>query len=646
MAGAARQIERLRSSGVTWSGLLGQLLNGLVDASAMFLVAAGLSLIFGVTRIVNFAHGSLYMLGVFIAYSLVHALGEGDLGFCGAVLFSSLAVGAIGAAIEFVLLRRLYRAPELLQLLATFALVLIIKDVALAIWGPDDLFAPRVPALRGAFDFLGRRVPEYDLVVIAAGPLVLLALWLLLRRSRFGRLIRAATQDRDMIATLGINQAWLFTAVFALGSALAGLGGALQSPRMPASLSLDLETISTSFVVVVVGGMGSIPGAFVASIVIGLIKALCIWIGTVHLFGYAIAMPQFTLVAEFVVMAIVLVARPWGLLGTALAPGRFVPEASPPVAALSRKGQSVLLCVVLALCVLPFVFGGYPYVSVLVIEIMIAALYAASLQFLVGPGGMHSFGQAAYFGLGAYGAALAIKAALPMEVSLLLAPCAALLGAVVFGWFCVRLSGIYLAMLTLAFAQIAWSVVYQWSSVTGGSNGLVGIWPAPWLSAGNHYYFFTLVIVAALLVGLRKVVFAPFGLALRATRDSALRAEAIGIDVRRVQWVAFSIAGLASGVAGGLYAFSKGSIAPDVMAVSRSIDGLVMVLLGGVQSQFGTLAGAALYTWLSDVVARHTDYWRAAIGVVMLILVLILPQGIAGLPRLIGRKARERHGAA
>jgi len=247
---------------MTLSSLIVQLINGLADASSMFLVAAGLSLIFGVTRIVNFAHGSFYMLAIFIAYSLVAHIGASPLGFWGALLLAALAVALLGALVEMLVLRRIYRAPELLQLLATFALVLIIKDAALYLWGPEDLFGPRAPGLAGSVDLLGRRLAQYDLLLIVIGPLVLALLWLLLNRTRWGTLIRAATQDRDMVAALGVNQAWLFTGVFALGCFLAGLGGALQAPRVPANLALDLDTIANAFVVVVVGGMGSISGAF------------------------------------------------------------------------------------------------------------------------------------------------------------------------------------------------------------------------------------------------------------------------------------------------------------------------------------------------------------------------------------------------
>ena len=298
---------------MTLSGFLVQLLNGLAGASSLFLVAAGLSLIFGVTRIVNFAHGSFFMLGVYIAYSAVERLGP-VLGFWPALVLAALAVGIIGAAVEVLLLRRIYRAPELFQLLATFALVLVIKDAALWLWGPEDLLGPRAPGLSGAVDILGRRFPSYDLLLIVVGPVVLGALWLLLTRTRWGTLVRAATQDREMVGALGVNQSWLFSSVFALGALLAGLGGALQLPREPASLNLDLLTIGDAFVVVVVGGMGSIPGAFVAALLIAEIKAICIGIGTVEFFGIAFSFSKLTLVVEFLVMAVVLVVRPWGLL--------------------------------------------------------------------------------------------------------------------------------------------------------------------------------------------------------------------------------------------------------------------------------------------------------------------------------------------
>jgi branched-chain amino acid transport system permease protein len=602
---------------MTSSSILIQFLNGLASASALFLVAAGLSLIFGVTRIINFAHGSLFMLGMYIAVALAPILG-----FWWSVPLAALAVAAFGALVEATLLRRLYAAPELLQLLATFALVLVIKDFTLWAWGPEDILGPRAPGMDGAVQIAGLRYPEYDLFLIAFGPLVLGALWFLLRRTRWGTLVRAATQDREMAGALGVNQRWLFTSVFALGALLAGLGGAVQTPREPATLFIDLQIISDAFVVVVVGGLGSIPGAFLAALLIAEIKSFCIGL------GYS----KITLVVEFIVMAVVLVLRPWGLLGRMPTAARGPGAVELPLTLPSRSALTALVATALALALVPMLSAGYTLV--LLTDILLFALFAVSLHFIMGPGGLHSFGHAAYFGLGAYGAGLLLlKGGLPMELALALAPLLAVCGAVVFGWFCVRLSGVYLAMLTLAFAQITWSVMFQWDAFTGGSNGLIGIWPASWLSSKTAYYYLTLVTCVGAIALLWRVLYAPFGYALRAGRDSPLRADAIGIDVRALQWAAFVFAGLFAGLAGALFAFSKGSISPEALAVPRSVDGLVMVLLGGIQTLTGPVWGAALFTWLQDSVSRGIDYWRAVMGAVVLILVLVFPQGLTGFLR-------------
>ncbi len=616
---------------MTLSALLVQMLNGLASASSLFLIAAGLSLIFGVSRIVNFAHGSFYMLGVYLAYSIIGRLGGSPLGYWGSVLFAAVLVALIGLVIELLLLRRIYRAPELLQLLATFAVVLVIRDAVLWVWGPEDLVGPRAPGLKGSVEILGRQFPTYDLVLIAIGPLVLGALWFILMRTRWGILIRAATQDREMVGALGVNQAWLFTGVFTLGAFLAGLGGALQSPREPANQFLDLLAIGDAFVVVVVGGMGSIPGAFLAALLIAEIKAICIAIGQVTVFGVSFSFSKLTLVVEFLVMAAVLIWRPWGLLGKPASVSRNAGHAEAPLRAATPLLRRLGWLFLAVLVVVPVAGAHAPFVNVLMIDILIAVLFAASLHFIMGPGGMHSFGHAAYFGLGAYGAALLFKSlSLPMELALLLAPMIAGLGALIFGWFSVRLSGVYLAMLTLAFAQIVWSIVFQWDVFTGGSNGIVGVWPAAWLSEKWIYYYLTLASTVAGVLLLRRVLLSPFGYAMRAYRDSPLRADAIGIDGIRVHWAAFVLAGMVCGLAGALFAFSKGSISPEVISVGRSIDGLVMVLLGGIQTLVGPWVGASVFTWLHDLVARETDYWRAMLGFTILALVLLFPQGIAG----------------
>ena len=283
-----------------------------------------------------------------------------------------------------------------------------------------------------------------------------------------------------------------------------------------------------------------------------------------------------------------------------------------------------------------------PFALVLLVEILILGLFAASLHFMMGNGGMVSFGHAAYFGLGAYGAALAVtQLGAPMELALFTAPVLAGLGALLFGWFCVRLSGVYLAMLSLAFAQIAWSIVFQWYDVTGGDDGLLGIWPPEWASGRVAFYYLTLTVVTGSVLALWRLLHAPFGYALRAGRDSPPRAEAMGLDVRRHQWMGFAVAGLFAGIAGGLYAFSKGSVFPDEMAIPRSIDALIMVLLGGVQTLTSPLIGAATFVGLSDQISR-LEYWRAVLGAVIIAICVLAPLGIVGSLRALFDRREAR----
>lgn len=603
-----------------------QALNGLARASSLFLVASGLSLSFGVTRTVNFAHGSLYMMGAYLAWGWggwLHEWGLGGLSFWGGILLAAGGVALIGLLMETTVLRRIYQAPELFQLLATFGLVLVFEDLILLIWGPEDKVGSRAPGLGSVIQILGRAFPSYELLMIGLGPLVLGGLWLLLHQTQWGIRVRAATQDRQMVAALGVDQAMIFTSVFGLGAWLAGLGGALQLPRMAISHTMDRAIITEVFVVVVIGGLGSLLGSYLAAVLIG----------ELHAFGIVI-FPQITLVLTFLVMAIVLGIRPWGLLGRPTDPVRSGAEGiGIPLVEGDRRLGWLGILVLMLLSGLPFVADRF--VIYVATEVLIFALFGASLHLIWGTGGLVSFGHAAYFGLGSYGAALAVRyGSAPMEVALVLAPLAGGLGALIFGWFCVRLNGIYLAMLTLAFAQLCFAVAFQWYGVTGGDNGILGVWPADWARDPGIFYTLTLFICALGIALLRRTVHTPFGYSLRAGRDSTLRSEAIGIPVRRQQWLAFTLAGVWAGLAGGLYAFFKGSVFPDdVLSLSLSIDGLLTVLLGGVQTLSGPLVGSVVYktsqAWLTIV----TDYWRLVVGIFVVVLVVAFPQGIVGFGR-------------
>lgn len=600
----------------TLPALLPQALTGLAGASTLFLLASGLSVIFGVTRVVNFAHGSLFMLGAYIGCTILRHLPGAPLWFLAGVLLAALCTALIGILLELTLLRRIYDAPELLQLLATFGVVLIVQDAALAVWGPEDLTLPRAPWLRLGLDLAGTRFPLYDLVLIAIGPIVLVALWLLLARTTWGIRVVAATENREMVAALGIDQRPIFTSVFALGAGLAGLAGALSLPDGSANLQMDMAAITDAFVVVVVGGLGSLAGAYGAAVLIGVGRALGV-----------VLLPQATLVLVFALMAAVLVLRPRGLAGGT----QTEPHGAANAAALVRPAGTPLrlgaLALLVAMALAPCVAG--PFTLSILTEAAIAIPFAVSLHLLVGPGGMVSFGHAAWFGIGAYAAALAVRLlACPMPLALLAGLLAAAVAAIGFGLVVARVSGVYLAMLTLAFAQIVWAATMQWTSVTGGDNGLLGIWPPSWANP-TIFYWIALALAAAATLLLRRALYAPFGFALRACRDAPMRAAALGIDAPRLRLVALTLAGAVAGLSGALFAFAKGSVFPSVAGIPRSVDGLVMVLLGGVQATHGPVIGAIAYTFLYDTLLRATDLWRLWLGLAIVTLVVAFPRGLA-----------------
>jgi len=595
-----------------------QLLSGLANAMFLFLVASGLTLIFGVTRIVNFAHGSFYMLAAYLTYALAAALPIGGAGFYAAVVAAAVATGLVGGAVEVILLRRVYRAPELYQLLLTFALVLVGADAIKYFWGADNKTGPSAPGLAGSVSIAGQLFPTYDLAMLGLGPLVALGLWALFYRTRWGILIRAATQDREMVAALGVDQSRLFTGVFVLGCFLAGLAGALQVPRVALTTVMDTTVIVEAFVVVVIGGMGSVWGALLGSILIGVLGA----------FGILI-LPRISIVLIFVVMAVVLIVRPWGLLGrpeVAMRAAGAAVETREPGRGIPRAWLAALLVALVAAP--PFLPTFHVW---LLIEMLAFTLFAASLYLLMGGGGMVSFGHAAYFGVGAYGAAILMKqVGLPMPVAFLAAPFVAALVGVVFGFFCVRLSSIYFAMLTLAFAQIVYAVVHQWDELTGGDNGLLSVWPPPWLASPIRYYYVALVAGVLGLAALRRVMISPFGLILRAARDHPRRAEAVGVDLRAHQLVAFVVASFFAGLGGAVFVFLKGSVFPTYVDAPMSVQPLVMVLLGGVGSFAGAPVGAVVYKLLDTVITRYTEYWQALLGGILIVLVLAFPRGLVG----------------
>jgi len=306
--------------------------------------------------------------------------------------------------------------------------------------------------------------------------------------------------------------------------------------------------------------------------------------------------------------------------------------------------------------------AGSRYYTFLANDVVIWALFATSLNLLVGYTGLVSFGHAAYFGVGAYTTGILMKTA---GVPFLLAfPAGGLVSglfALVFGFFCVRLTRIYFAMLTLAFAQIVWAICFKWNEVTGGEQGMPEIpypsfdWverAAAWLpflggyKTSEYFYFLTLLLVAACLWLLRRVVGSPFGRMLTTIRENPERAEFIGVNVRRYELAAFVVAGIFAGLSGGLFGIFNRGVFPDFAYWTKSSEVLIMTLLGGMGVFIGPALGALVLIWLNQQIVSYTEYWPLILGTILVVLLFVFPGGIAGALESAARRLRGRRQVA
>ena len=281
------------------------LVNGLSQGMLLFIIASGLTLVFGVLRVINFAHGSLYMIGAFLAFSLSTLLSGGSFtSFLMLLLFVPPAIAVVGFFLEISLFRRVYREEHLLQLLLTYALVLILDDLARVVWGGDPRNVARPELLAGSVDILGLALPTYNVFILVVGPVIALGLWFMLYRTSAGNVIRAAVSYPDTLGALGVNVSWVMTSTFMLGCWLAGLGGVLMAALANIDLGIGMEKIIECFAVVVIGGLGSVGGALLGSLIIG-----------VGITFFQLPFGRWALVFPYLMMALVLVIRPWGLFG-------------------------------------------------------------------------------------------------------------------------------------------------------------------------------------------------------------------------------------------------------------------------------------------------------------------------------------------
>ena len=285
-------------------GLVIQLLSGMSVGMVIFLIAVGLSLIFGTLQVLNLAHASLYMLGAYLCFWISSMLSQVSGSFWWSLLMAPLLVAMFGGFLEVLLLRRIYAREMLDQFLLTFALILIIGDLCKLAWGVDYHTVDTPWPLDKAVIFGGLLFPSYNLFLILCGPLIYVGLWSLIRYTRLGSVVRAVTYNREMANALGVNVPIVYTGVFMLGCWLAGLGGALVAPMSAVMPGMDMVVLIDCFIIVVIGGLGSISGAFLGSMIFGLVTA----------FGILVA-PRLAIAFGFILMIVVLIIRPWGLMG-------------------------------------------------------------------------------------------------------------------------------------------------------------------------------------------------------------------------------------------------------------------------------------------------------------------------------------------
>jgi branched-chain amino acid transport system permease protein len=634
-------------------------LNGATLAGLYFLVASGFTLVFGLMRNVNLAHGSLYLLGAYVGFDVANWTGNWFAG----VAAGTIAIAAIGALLQEFVFQPL-AGDELRQTLVTIGISIVAADLMLAVWGgktyqysiPDWLdgaiVTPIVTAVKSNGQTVLLRYPLYRLVVFATAVVIGVGLWLGLNRTRIGMMIRAGVDDRAMLAAAGVNVRLLFVGVFAIGGALAGFSGVIGGSALSVAPGEDVRYLLASLVVVIVGGMGSITGAAIGALLIGLAEQ----VGLVY-------MPTYGVVLTFVIMVATLAWRPQGVMGNA----RTRATDPPPTAGTGEivhaelnTGTAVLG---IALVLFPLVASPF-FIFQVGAQILIVGTIGLSLMVLAGYGGMMSLAQLTVAGIAGYAVAILgangtgiLGFGWPWEIYVPIAILLAGVAGALIGAIAVRTAGVYMIMITLAVAMAFFYLVQQNYSLFNGHSGFRGV-AAPQVfgvdwQKQTPFYYLSLAMAALAYCGVVYAARSTFGRALMATRDNPRRMRAIGYNVTHVRIAAYFLSGLIAGVAGVLYVWFNGRISPGTVGVGEAIGVLVVAVIGGVRHPIGPFLGAALYillkTFAIDLVGA--DRFNTLIGAIFLIIVFVSPDGLLGLwrriaPHLEGTSLRQAAGDA
>jgi branched-chain amino acid transport system permease protein len=603
--------------GIPSAVLYGQLLLGLINGAFYAMLSLGLAVIFGMMNIVNFAHGAQYMMGAVAAWFLLNYLG---IGYWWALVLAPLGVGAVGIAVERLMLRRLYKLDHLYGMLLTFGLALMVQGVLSYAFGasgqPYSIPAELMGGRNLGFMFL----PNYRAWVIVASLAVCLGTWFVIERTKLGAYLRAATENPMLVMAFGIRVPRMIMLTYGAGAALAAFAGVMAAPILQVSPSMGADLLIVVFAVVVIGGMGSIMGSIVTGFLVGIIEGLT-----------KAFYPEASTTVVFVIMAIVLLIRPAGLFGSKPEPAASHQQTGLSSLVLNQRTQILIFLGMAALlAAAPLViYPGF------MMKAMIFALFACAFNLIAGYGRLVSFGHAMFLGAAGYVCGHAAKVwGLNPELAILAGTATAALLGLVSGWLAIRRSGIYFAMVTLAFAQLIYFVALQ-ARFTGGEDGLQGI-PRGMLfgfidlAQPQNLYAFVLAIFLGGFALIMRVVGSPFGRILKATSDHEPRAQSLGFETSHYKLVAFTLSAALAGLAGSTKAITSQIASLTDVHWSMSGEVLLMTFLGGVGTLYGPVIGAFTVVAMQNYLAALGQWVMVIHGLIFVVLVLAFRRGLVG----------------
>jgi len=588
------------------------LINGLANGMAVFLVAAGLTLVFGILKILNFAHGGFFMIGAYVAFTVSGRDNASGFLYLAAAIVAGGAVAALGWAADRAIFRRLRQVDEAYSLIATFALLMVCSGAVKLIWGLDYRSISPPDAWAGAVQIGPLFVPSFSLLVFGLGVVVFILLDLAIHRMWFGKIVQCIAHDQWMAGVIGFN--------------------------VPAELAGSF--LLQAFVVVIVGGLGNIRGAFIAAFALGVVESL-----------NSVLMPTYPGFAIYIAMIAFLLWRPDGLLAHRKDDGAAAPAASlppPPAIAIppATKWMAGLIAAAAFLSVPLWAHEGLLFIAGLT---LIEAVFALSWNLLFGFAGLATFGHAAFFAVGAYLVGFALKSALGVPFPLLLLMAAALgaAAALLVGSIAIRrTAGIAMAILTLAVSELVRLTIIR-THALGRDDGLSAI-PRPSidfgfaildLSSSRAYYLFLFCVCATAAAILWALTQNHFGRVLRSIRQDPARTEFLGVPAMRYRLTAFAVAGAAAALAGGLQAPWSQIVTPDAANYLHSTQPMLNALLGGVDFFWGPAVGAVLFSALAYTLRNLPGLSELITGGTLLVVVLAAPSGILGsLAAMAGRR--------